>query len=127
MRLTLWPDYALRTLIYIGATGGGLSTIAEIAESFDISRPHLMKVVNRLSVQGYVDAIRGRNGGIRLARPPAQICVGPVVRDTEENLSVMGCLSEPGFCRIEGCCVLRRAFREATLAFLGVLDRYTLA
>jgi len=131
MRLTLWTDYAFRTLIYIGAKGGGLSTIAEIAERFDISRLHLMKVVNRLSVQDYIEAIRGRNGGIRLARPPAQIRVGAVVRDTEEDLSVMGCLSgpeaEPGFCRIEGCCVLRRALREATLAFLDVLDRYTLA
>lgn len=129
MHLTLWTDYALRTLIYIGAKGDGLSTIAEIAGSFDISRPHLMKVVNRLGARGYIDAIRGRNGGIRLAHPPAQIRVGAVVRDTEEDLAVMGCLSgsEPGFCRIEGCCVLRRAFREATLAFLAVLDRYTLA
>jgi Rrf2 family nitric oxide-sensitive transcriptional repressor len=127
MRLTLWTDYAFRTLIYLGAKGGGLSTIAEIAESFDISRLHLMKVVNRLGAQGYIDTIRGRNGGIRLARPPAQISVGAVVRDTEEDLAVMGCLSEPGFCRIEGCCVLRRALREATLAFLDVLDRYTLA
>ena len=92
MRLTLWTDYAFRTLIYIGAKGGGLSTIAEIAESFDISRPHLMKVVNRLGAQGYVDTVRGRNGGIRLARPPAQIRVGAVVRDTEEDLAVMGCL-----------------------------------
>jgi Rrf2 family nitric oxide-sensitive transcriptional repressor len=127
MRLTLWTDYAFRTLIYIGTKGGGLSTIAEIAESFDISRLHLMKVVNQLGAQGYVDTVRGRNGGIRLARPPAQIRVGAVVRDTEEDLAVMGCLSEPGFCRIEGCCVLRRALREATLAFLDVLDRYTLA
>ena len=92
MRLTLWTDYAFRTLIYIGAKGGGLATIAEIAESFDISRPHLMKVVNRLGAQGYVDTVRGRNGGIRLARPPAQIRVGAVVRDTEEDLAVMGCL-----------------------------------
>ena len=129
MHLTLWTDYALRTLIYLGVKGDSLATIAEIAEGFDISKPHLMKVVNRLGAQGYIDAIRGRNGGIRLARPPAQIRVGAVVRDTEENLAVMGCLSgsEPGFCRIEGCCVLRRAFREATLAFLDVLDRYTLA
>ena len=127
MRLTLWTDYAFRTLIYIGAKGGSLSTISEIAERFDISRPHLMKVVNRLSVQCYIEAIRGRNGGIRLARPPAQIRVGAVVRDTEEDLAVMGCLSESGFCRIEGCCVLRRALREAMLAFLEVLDRYTLA
>ena len=122
MRLTLWTDYALRTLIYIGAKGDGLSTIAEIAESFDISKPHLMKVVNRLGAQGYIDTFRGRNGGIRLARPPEQIRIGAVVRDTEEDLAVMGCLSgsgsELGFCRIEGCCVLRHAFREATLAFL---------
>jgi Rrf2 family nitric oxide-sensitive transcriptional repressor len=84
--------------------------------------------VNRLGAEGYIDTIRGRGGGIRLARPPAQIRVGAVVRDMEEDLAVMGCLSgsEPGFCRIEGCCVLRRAFREATLAFLDVLDRYTL-
>ena len=127
MHLTLWTDYALRTLIYLGAKGDSLSTIADIAESFDISRPHLMKVVNRLGAQGYIDTIRGRRGGIKLARPPAQICVGAVIRDTEEDLAVMGCLSEPGFCRIQGCCVLRHALREATLAFLGVLDRYTLA
>ena len=118
MRLTLWTDYALRTLIYLGAKGGRLSTIAEIAESFDISKAHLMKVVNRLGQQGYIDAIRGKGGGIRLARPPAQIGVGAVVRDTEEDLAVMGCLGEAGFCRIEGCCVLRHALREATLAFL---------
>jgi Rrf2 family nitric oxide-sensitive transcriptional repressor len=131
MHLTLWTDYALRTLIYLGAKGDSLATIAEIAESFDISRPHLMKIVNRLGAQGYIDTIRGRRGGIKLARPPAQIRVGAVIRDTEEDLAVMGCLPEsrpePGFCRIEGCCVLRRAFSEATLAFLDVLDRYTLA
>src|SRR6476619_253595 len=127
MRLTLWTDYAVRTLIYLGGNGDSLATIAEIAEGFDISRPHLMKIVNRLGVQGYVETVRGRKGGIKLARPPAQIRVGAVVRDTEEDLAVMGCLAESGFCRIEGCCVLRRALREAMLAFLEVLDRYTLA
>jgi len=127
MRLTLWTDYALRTLIYVGAKGARLSTIAEIAESFDISKTHLMKVVNRLGQQGYIDTIRGKGGGMRLARPPAEIRVGAVVRETEEDLAVMGCLAETGFCRIEGCCVLRRALREATLAFLQTLDGYTLA
>ena len=127
MRLTLWTDYALRTLIYVGAKGGRLATIAEIAESFDISKTHLMKVVNRLGQQGYLDTIRGKGGGIRLARPPAEIRVGAVVRETEEDLAVMGCLAKTGFCRIEGCCVLRHALREATLAFLHTLDGYTLA
>ena len=123
MRLTLWTDYALRTLIYVGAKGGRLSTIAEVAESFDISKTHLMKVVNRLRRQGYIETIRGRGGGIRLARSPAEIRVGAVVRETEDDLAVMGCLAEAGFCPIEGCCVLRRALREATLAFLTCLGR----
>ena len=127
MRLTLWTDYALRTLIFVGAKGGRLATIAEIAESYDISKAHLMKVVNRLGQQGYLDTVRGKGGGIRLARSPAEIRVGAVVRKTEEDLAVIGCLAEAGFCRIEGCCVLRRALREATLAFLQTLDGYTLA
>jgi Rrf2 family transcriptional regulator, nitric oxide-sensitive transcriptional repressor len=127
MRLTLWTDYALRTLIYVGAKGDRLSTIAEIAECYAISRAHLMKIVSKLGQQGYVDTVRGKGGGIRLARAPAQIGVGAVVRDTEEDLAVMGCLAETGFCRLEGCCELRRALNDATLAFLGVLDGYTLA
>jgi Rrf2 family transcriptional regulator, nitric oxide-sensitive transcriptional repressor len=127
MRLTLWTDYALRTLIYVGANGDRLSTIGEIAAGFDISRTHLMKVVNRLGRQGYIATVRGRGGGIKLARPPADIGVGAVLRDTEDDLAVIGCLAETGFCRIEGCCVLRQALREATLAFLRTLDGYTLA
>lgn len=127
MRLTLWTDYALRALIYVGAKTGASPTIAEVAESFGVSRTHLMKIVNRLAQQGYLDTVRGRGGGIRLGRPASTISVGAVVRDTEEELAVMGCLGEPGFCRIEGCCVLRRALREATSAFLDVLDDYTLA
>ncbi len=131
MHLTLWTDYALRTLIYVGAKDGRLSTIAEIAESFGVSRTHLMKVVNQLGQQGYIETVRGKGGGIRLGRKPAEIVVGALVRDTEEDLAVMGCLAdtraETGFCRIEGCCVLRRALREATEAFLRTLDGYTLA
>ena len=127
MRLTLSTDYALRTLIYVGANGDRLSTIAEIAGSFGISKTHLMKVVNKLGRQGYIEAVRGKGGGIRLARPPAEIGVGALVRVTEEDLAVMGCLAENGFCRIEGCCVLRRALRGATRAFFATLDAYTLA
>lgn len=127
MRLTLWTDYALRALIYVGAKAGAPATIAEIAESFGVSRSHLMKIVNRLAQHGYLDTVRGRGGGLRLGRPASTISVGAVVRDTEEEIAVMGCLSKPGFCRIEGCCVLRRALREATSAFLEVLDGYTLA
>ena len=106
MRLTLWTDYALRTLIYLGVKGDSLATIAEIAEGFDISRPHLMKIVNRLGVQGYVETVRGRKGGIKLARPPAQIRVGAVVRDTEEDLAVMDASLNPASAgsRDAACC-----------------------
>ncbi len=127
MRLTLWTDYALRTLIYVGTKGDDLSTIAEIAERFDVSKAHLMKVVTRLGQQGYIETVRGKGGGIRLGRPPGQIRIGAVVRETEEDLAVVGCLGEAGFCRIEGSCVLRHALDEATRAFLRTLDGYTLA
>ncbi len=127
MRLTLGTDYALRTLIYVGANDGRLSTIAEIAGSFAISKTHLMKVVNKLAQQGYIESIRGKGGGIRLGRSPERIAIGTVVRETEEDMAVLGCLAGPGYCRIEGCCVLRGALRKATQVFLDTLDGYTLA
>lgn len=127
MRLTLWTDYALRTLIYVGAKAGRLSTIGEISENFNISNGHLMKVVNKLAQQGYVATLRGNGGGIKLGLPPETIRVGAVVRDTEDELAVLGCLAHTGFCRIEGCCILRDALRKATDAFLTTLDAYTLA
>jgi len=127
MRLTLWTDYALRTLMYVGAREPQLATIAEVAATFAISRAHLMKIVNKLARLGYLETVRGKSGGIRLGRSAGEIGVGAVVRDTEEELAVMGCLSDAGFCRLDGCCVLKRALREATSAFLALLDRYTLA
>ena len=127
MRLTLGTDYALRTLVYVGAKAGRLATIGEIAGVFAISNAHLTKIVNRLAQQGYLETLRGKGGGMRLARAPESIVIGAVVRDTEEDLAVMGCLSDAGFCRIEGCCVLRGALRKATQAFVETLDGYTLA
>ena len=128
MRLTLQTDYALRVLIHAGIQQGKLSTIAEIARQFDISRAHVMKVVHRLGQLGYLETIRGKGGGVRLAREPALINVGAVIRDVEQELGVLGCLEErPGYCRIERGCVLRGALRDATNAFLATLDRLTLA
>ncbi len=127
MRLTLRTDYALRILMYVGADEGRLATIGEIAAAFAVSKAHLMKVVNELARRGYLETVRGKSGGVRLGRPPGEISVGAVVRDTEEELAVIGCLSDSGFCRLDGCCVLKRALREATSAFLATLDRYALA
>jgi len=127
MRLTLHTDFALRVLIQVGINAGELTTIEGISKSFGISKSHLMKVVRDLGRKGYLDTVRGRNGGIRLKREPADINIGEVVRDTEEELDVLGCLQDKGYCRIQRACVLRGAVRDATDAFLAVLDRYTLA
>ncbi|HUC51331.1 MAG TPA: Rrf2 family transcriptional regulator [Xanthobacteraceae bacterium] len=127
MRLTLHSDFALRVLIQVGLGGSKLTTIDEIAESYGISRHHLTKVVNDLSQKGYLDTLRGRRGGMRLKREPRDINIGQVVRATEDNLNVVGCLDRRGYCRIERACVLRGALHEATQAFLAVLDGYTLA
>lgn len=127
MRLTLHTDYALRVLIGVAIADGKLITINDIAESFDISKQHLMKVVNDLSRKGYLDTVRGRGGGVRLGREPRDINIGQVVRDTEERLCVIGCLERGGYCPIQRVCVLRGVLRDATEAFLNVLDGYTLA
>ena len=127
MRLTLHTDFALRVLIQVGLNGGKLTTIKDIAQTFAISKAHLMKVVNDLSQKGYLDTVRGRSGGIRLMREPRDINIGDVVRDTENQLDVIGCLEHKGYCPIERVCVLRGALQSATDAFLEVLDGYTLA
>ncbi len=127
MRLTLRTDYALRALIYLGTRARRLCTIQEIAGAYSLPKTHVMKVINELARHGYVQTLRGKNGGVRLNVEAASINVGSVVRDMEGDLAVMGCLSQTGFCRIEGCCVLQRALREATRAFLATLDGYTLA
>jgi Rrf2 family transcriptional regulator, nitric oxide-sensitive transcriptional repressor len=127
MRLTLHTDYSLRVMIHVGVAAGKLVTINDIAKTFDISKQHLMKVVNNLSQKGYLHTVRGRGGGIRLSRPPHDINIGEVVRETEETLNVIGCLERRGYCPIQRVCVLRGVLDEATQAFLAVLDGYTLA
>jgi|SRR5215469_6326848 len=128
MRLTLHTDYALRVLMYVGLRRDALTTIPEIVRHFGISTGHVMKVVHRLAQKGYLHTIRGKKGGMRLARGPEEITVGAVVRDMEQELGVLGCLQgNAGYCRIEECCVLRSALREATNAFLATLDRHTIA
>jgi Rrf2 family transcriptional regulator, nitric oxide-sensitive transcriptional repressor len=127
MRLTLHTDYALRVLIHVAVADGKPLTINDIAQSFDISKQHLMKVVHHLGQKGYLDTVRGHGGGIRLRRPPRDIKVGQVLRDTEKSLNVIGCLDRRGYCPIQCVCVLRGALHDAAQAFLAVLDGYTLA
>lgn len=128
MRLTTFTDYCLRVLIYVGTKGDEMTTIDEIAGSYGISRGHVMKVVFRLGQLGYLETVRGKGGGMRLKRPPEEINLGAVVRDTEEDLFLVPCF-EAGVesCRIVPSCVLKGTLDKALKAFLDVLDGYTLA
>ena len=124
MRLTRYTDYAMRVLLYVGAQEEErLSPISEISRAYDISQNHLMKVVNDLVNAGYLESVRGRFGGVRLARPAAEINVGAVVRHTEEGFDLVDC----GSCVIAPACGLTGALAEALAAFMAVLDGYTLA
>ncbi len=91
MRLTVYTDYALRMLMYLALKDDGLATIEEIAQSYGISKNHLMKVAHQLGVAGYVDTVRGRNGGLRLAKPAKAIGLGEVVRHTEPDMAIVMC------------------------------------
>lgn len=126
MRVTLHTDYSLRVLMYAALKKSELSTVSEISERFDISKSHLMKVVHQLGQLGYIETVQGKHGGFRLLRKASQINIGAVIRDTEQELDVVECLQKPGYCRIQPACVLRRAFQEATKAFLAALDEYSL-
>ena len=125
MYLTRHTDYALRVLMYAGARQGRRVTITEVAEVYDISRNHLVKVVNTLGRLGYLQTSRGKGGGIRLGLPPEEIGVGRVVRHMEEQLEIIDCAGSE--CPILGPCRLSGVLDEALEAFLAVLDRYTLA
>jgi Rrf2 family nitric oxide-sensitive transcriptional repressor len=127
MQLTRYSDYSLRVLIHLAVTPERLATIEQIARAYGVSHAHLTKVVQHLSALGLVETVRGRSGGLRLARRPEQVNVGRLVRDTEENLALVECFRDDGHCAIETVCMLRSALHEALGAFFAVLDGYTLA
>ncbi|MCW2265539.1 Rrf2 family nitric oxide-sensitive transcriptional repressor [Gluconobacter cerinus] len=130
MRLTLHTDYALRTLLYIGARPTVRVSIREIAEAYGISENHLVKVVHRLGQGRFITTVRGRGGGLTLGRPAQDIGVGEVVRFTEDDMMLVDCegrATGSRACVLSPSCRLRGVLGEALSAFLGVLDRYTLA
>jgi len=126
MKFTRFTDYALRVLIYLGLRNDGRVTIREIAQSYDISRNHLMKVVSNLTRMGYLDARRGPGGGISLARPAAEINLASVIRDMEQDMIPVSCFGEPGLCVIKPVCRLRNVLKEAMTAYLDTLECYSL-
>jgi Rrf2 family nitric oxide-sensitive transcriptional repressor len=128
MRLTTFTDYSLRVLMYLGTDPAGRATVGDIARSYGISEHHLTKVVQSLVRLGHVRTVRGKGGGLGLARAPQDINVGALVRATESGAGLVECFdaATPG-CRIAPACVLRHALARALDAFYAVLDDYTLA
>lgn len=113
MRLTVLSDYSLRVLMYLAAQPDRLSTIQEIASAYAISENHLMKVVHRLGKSGLVETVRGRGGGMRLARPADKIKIGAVLRMVEDDQALVQCFSDDDTCRITEVCRLKRVLSRA--------------
>lgn len=125
MQLTSFTDYGLRALIYMASLPEGrMTSISEVTDVYNVSRNHMVKIINQLSRLGYVTAVRGKNGGIRLGKPAREIRVGDVVRDMEP-LSLVNCSQE--FCHITSACRLKLALSKAVKCFLQELDNITLA
>ena len=123
MKLTLFTDYSMRVLLYLGAQPDRLCSIGEVAQAYRVSQNHMMKVVNQLVRQGYVESVRGRSGGIRLGRAAEDINLGALIRATEDGFELVDC----GRCVVAPACGVTGVLGEALGAFLAVLDRYTLA
>jgi Rrf2 family transcriptional regulator, nitric oxide-sensitive transcriptional repressor len=128
MRLTMYTDFSLRVLMYVGAKEKSqLSTIQEISTAYGISKNHLMKVTYELGKHGYIETIRGRGGGIRLSMDPAEINIGSVVRKTEDDFYLVECFNcATNRCVITPVCKLRSLLRDALEAYFKVLDGYAL-
>lgn len=146
MKLTNYSDYALRSLIYLAVTpkDGELANIDDIAQAYDISKSHLTKIIHQLGKLGYIESVRGKGGGIRLAKDPSEINIGRLIRHTESDFGILECLDDnskntdgkislvnigdnANSCVISPACRLKGVFYKAMLAFVAVLDGYTLA
>ena len=127
MRLTVYADLSFRVLLYTSAHPDRLVTIEEMREFYEVSRGHLMKVVNGLTRAGYLEATRGRTGGLRLARDPSDINLAAVLRATEPDFQLVECMRPDNRCVITPTCRLKGPIMEAMAAFLEAIGRYTLA
>lgn len=128
MQLTIFTDYALRSLMYLAGHPGQLCNVKEIAEHYGISRNHLVKVVHRLAQLEYIVSTKGKGGGIRLARAPEELKLGDLVQALEPHLDLVECFDrERNSCRITVNCQLKHYLADAVQAFITSLNRYTLA
>ncbi|MDA1476084.1 nitric oxide-sensing transcriptional repressor NsrR [Bacillus changyiensis] len=128
MKLTNYTDYSLRVLIFLATKNSNdLVNIKDVADAYAISKNHLMKVIYKLGKLGYVETIRGRNGGIRLGKAPESINIGEVIRHTEDDFHLVECFDrEKNTCILSPNCGLKHVLNKALTAYLAVLDQYTL-
>lgn len=128
MKLTIYTDYSLRVLLYLASKPEGTATISEITEYYNISRNHLVKVVHNLGIHEFIITSRGKNGGIRLARPAEEILLSDVVKKTEPDMDLLECFNpKTDFCVISPTCRLKSMLYEGRSAFMAVLEKNTLA
>lgn len=128
MQLTLFTDYSLRLLMYLGLKPDEVVPIVEVSDAFGVSRHYMLKVMNELVQLGYIEAVRGRNGGVRLLQRPEDVRLGKLVHQTEPSGGVLECIEDrDADCPIVAACRLRRVLAEAQSEFYRVIDRYTLA
>ena len=127
MRLTTYTDYTLRVLMYLALHPGRIVTVGQIAAAYDVSAAHLNKVVRHLALSGEIETLRGRHGGIRLAKPPSAINLAAVVRGAEPDMNLAPCFAGADACVLGRCCLLQGALRRAEQAFMAELGRSTLA
>ena len=128
MRLTRQTNYAVRILMYCSANEGNLSRVPDVAEAYGLSEAYLFKILKPMMDAKIIESVRGRNGGIRLARDAADITLFDVVRVTEENFALAECFDdENSDCPLIDSCGFNSALREALNAFFEVLGKYTIA
>jgi len=128
VQLSLHADYGLRVLLYLGSHPDTKVTTRQISDAYGISKHHLVRVMQTLAAHGYIRVLPGRAGGVELARDPATIRLGEVVRETEPNLNLVECFdSATNTCPIIHVCGLKLRLHQALEAFLAELNQHTLA
>ena len=128
MQITKFSDYALRILIHLAVSGGDRLSARDIAEVQGISVTHLAKIAQWLASEGYVNATRGRSGGMTLARDPSGISIGALLRSSEAGSPLVECLRpDGGCCALTPACGLSPVLADAQEAFFAHLDPVTLA
>ena len=127
MKLTQYSNYAIRTLMFANLHPDRLCQCQEVADTFKVSKAHLVKCVHQLGQWGFVHSVRGRNGGFRLARPANEITVGAVIRKTEDTLDLVECFnSETNSCPLISGCKLNQLLSRALAGFMAEMDRVTI-